>query len=51
MKLPRSIGSGLGLPIAELASERTGATLRLENRTDGGLRAELRFTKRGRAAG
>jgi two-component system sensor histidine kinase QseC len=40
---PTQTGSGLGLAIAELACERMGATLHLENRSEGGLRAELRF--------
>ncbi|MDX6751639.1 sensor histidine kinase N-terminal domain-containing protein [Geminicoccaceae bacterium 1502E] len=35
-------GSGLGLSIAELALERGGASLRLANRREGGLRAEIR---------
>ncbi len=38
-------GSGLGLAIANLAAERMGARLYLENRAEGGLRAELRFKK------
>ncbi|OJY74110.1 ATP-binding protein [Rhizobium sp. 60-20] len=37
------MGSGLGLAIADLALERIGAELNLENRIEGGLRAELRF--------
>jgi len=40
-----SMGSGLGLAIAELASARMGAVLHLENRAEGGLRAELRFAQ------
>lgn len=38
-------GSGLGLPIAELAARRMGAVLHLENRAEGGLRAELLFSE------
>jgi two-component system, OmpR family, sensor histidine kinase QseC len=38
------MGSGLGLAIAELALARMGGALHLENRRDGGLRAELRFS-------
>lgn len=37
------MGSGLGLAIADLALERMGADLHLQNRVGGGLRAELRF--------
>lgn len=37
------MGSGLGLAIAALGLERLGATLRLENRAEGGLRVELQF--------
>ncbi|MBS7700080.1 MULTISPECIES: ATP-binding protein [unclassified Chelatococcus] len=36
-------GSGLGLPIADLALKRMGGTLHLENRREGGLRAEMHF--------
>ncbi|MEZ5784448.1 MAG: ATP-binding protein [Rhizobiaceae bacterium] len=42
---PTQTGSGLGLAIAELACERMGATLHLENRAEGGLRAEIRFAE------
>lgn len=38
-----AMGSGLGLAIADLALQRMGAELHLENRAGGGLRAELRF--------
>ncbi|MDN5925997.1 MAG: sensor histidine kinase N-terminal domain-containing protein [Hyphomicrobiales bacterium] len=44
-------GSGLGLVIAELAAERMGAVLHLENRAEGGLRAELQFAERAIADG
>ena len=37
------MGSGLGLAIAELALKRAGGQLHLANRSEGGLRAELRF--------
>lgn len=38
-----STGSGLGLAIAEFALKRMGGELHLENRREGGLRAEIRF--------
>lgn len=38
-----AMGSGLGLAIADLAMKRLGGKLYLENRREGGLRAELRF--------
>lgn len=37
------MGSGLGLAIADLAMKRLGGDVHLENRSEGGLRAELRF--------
>lgn len=37
------MGSGLGLAIADLAMKRLGGDVHLENRHEGGLRAELRF--------
>lgn len=37
------MGSGLGLAIADLAMKRLGGDVHLENRREGGLRAELRF--------
>ncbi len=37
------MGSGLGLAIADLAMERLGGDVHLENRSEGGLRGELRF--------
>jgi two-component system sensor histidine kinase QseC len=39
------MGSGLGLAIADLAMKRLGADVYLENRREGGLRAELRFSE------
>src|SRR5579883_2288330 len=36
-------GSGLGLAIADLAMKRLGGEVYLENRREGGLRAELRL--------
>lgn len=40
------MGSGLGLAIADLAMKRLGGDVHLENRSEGGLRAELRFPER-----
>ena len=40
---PRGAGSGLGLSIAELALERSGARLKIENRQQGGLVAAMCF--------
>lgn len=39
------MGSGLGLAIADLAMKRLGGDVYLENRREGGLRAELRFSQ------
>lgn len=39
------MGSGLGLAIAALGLERMGASLHLENRAEGGLRAEIEFVE------
>ncbi|MDO8878800.1 MAG: ATP-binding protein, partial [Pseudolabrys sp.] len=39
-----AMGSGLGLAIADLAMSRLGGEVYLENRREGGLRAELRFS-------
>jgi two-component system sensor histidine kinase QseC len=44
------VGSGLGLAIVTLALSRAGGTLRLSNRTEGGLRAELRIARAAPAA-
>ncbi|MFQ6551057.1 ATP-binding protein [Aestuariibius insulae] len=41
-------GSGLGLAIARAVAESHGGTLRLVNRAEGGLRAELRLPRQGR---
>lgn len=38
-----AMGSGLGLAIADLAMKRLGGEVYLENRREGGLRAELRL--------
>lgn len=38
-----TMGSGLGLAIAYLAAERLDVEITLQNRTEGGLRAGLRF--------
>lgn len=43
------MGSGLGLAIADLAMARLGGTLVLNNRPEGGLRAELRLHGKMRA--
>lgn len=40
------MGSGLGLAIADLAMKRLGGEVYLENRREGGLRAELRLADR-----
>ncbi|MBB4020138.1 MULTISPECIES: ATP-binding protein [Alphaproteobacteria] len=40
-----AMGSGLGLAIAELAAKRLGGNVSLGNRSEGGLRAELQFSK------
>ncbi len=37
------LGSGLGLAIADLALRRMSAQLHLQNRAEGGLRAQMRF--------
>lgn len=37
------VGSGLGLAIVDLALSRAGGTMRLSNRPEGGLRAEMRI--------
>lgn len=37
------VGSGLGLAIVDLALSRAGGTVRLSNRPEGGLRAEMRI--------
>jgi signal transduction histidine kinase len=42
-------GLGLGLAIVQRAAETEGGTLDLANRPDGGLRAELRIPRRGKA--
>lgn len=39
-----AMGSGLGLAIADLAAERLGGDISLQNRIEGGLRAEFRLT-------
>lgn len=39
-----SMGSGLGLAIAEMALKRIGGELHLENRAQGGLRAQITFS-------